>query len=213
MLVLSVLYALLSFSVFSQNLDQKSPWLSLLPNVSYNANTGVNVGFSLSNISNFHQQKRRNEIEFQRYQLQLIEAAKADSIRTANTHAQIDADLDLLLAELDVLKLHDQLWQIYDGQYQANEISTEEYLRRKIQIQRVKSNYQRKLQRLHLRAIQSRYPAIKILDSLLLLKNFGGLGAAPSTKKALTDVRASLELLPLSVALPHCRFPNIPNYA
>lgn len=173
-----------SWEIYSQQFEtpkyQREAWTALLPSVSYSQNSGLNVGFSLSNISRFSQLKRRNEIELQRYQLQLDQARISDSIRTADAHAKIDADLDLLLADIDVLDIYEKLALIYSGQYDNAEISTEEYLQKQITIQRVRSSVLRKLKRLHLRAIKSDYPSIKILDSLLLLKNFGGLGAAPT---------------------------------
>ena len=176
----------------------------MLPSVSYSQNSGLNIGFSLSNISNFAQQKRRNEIELQRYQLQLVQARLADSVRTADAHAKIDADLDLLLADIDVLEIYEQLQIIYEGQYSANEISTEEYLEKQISIQRARSSVLRKLKRLHLRAIKSRYPSIKILDSLLLSQDFGSgqrpVGAIKkdpmNSKFPKLFIKRALELLP-----------------
>lgn len=217
---LVIAFLILSFYGWSQNLDQKvtnKPWTALLPSISYSQNSGLNIGFSLSNISNFAQQKRRNEIEIQRYQLQLEQARTADSIRTADAHAKIDADLDLLLADIHVLKIYEQLQEIYHGQYSANEISTEVYLQKQISIQRARSSVLLKLKRLHLRAIKSGYPSIKILDSLLLLENFGSgqrpvsaIKKRPKTYNFTNLMQLSLlELLPLSVALPHCRYPNI----
>ena len=152
----------------------------MLPSVSYSQNSGLNIGFSLSNISNFAQQKRRNEIELQRYHLQLEQARIADSVRTADAHAKIDADLDLLLADIDVLDIYEKLALIYSGQYDNAEISTEEYLKNQISIQRARSSVLRKLKLLHLRAIKCRYPSIKILDSLLLSQDFGS-GQRPVT--------------------------------
>ena len=173
---LIIVLLFISFFGWSQNLDRKTTkkaWTALLPSISYSQNSGLNIGFSLSNISNYSQLKRRNEIELQRYQLQLLETSKADSIRTADAHAAIDADLDLLLADIDVLQIYEQLQEIYHGQYSANEISTEEYLQKQISIQRARSSVLLKLKRLHHRAIKLDYPSIKILDSLLLSQDFG----------------------------------------
>ena len=188
------LFAKQKDSLFLHNYEQKKAWTALLPSISYSQNSGINVGFSLSNISNFAQSKRRNEIELQRYQLQLLEASKNDSIRTADAHSKIDNDLDLILADIDVLKIYEQLQEIYHGQYSANEISTEVYLQKQISIQRARSSVLRKLKRLHLRAIRTDYPSIKILDSLLLLENFGS-GQRPVSLKRKAPVFMYFQIL------------------
>ena len=226
MFYIVILVSLFPFywKLYSQPNNSKKAWTALLPSVSYSQNSGFNIGFSLSNISNFAQQKRRNEIELHRYNLQLEQARTSDSLRTADAHAKIDADLDLLLADIDVLDIYEKLALIYSGQYDNAEISTEEYLKKQISIQRARSSVLRKLKRLHLRAIKSGYPSIKILDSLLLSQDFGsGQRPVSAMKKVLKHTLYpntlyeksglfDLELLP-SIGYASAPIPKYINYA
>ena len=178
---------------FSQKIDtlnlnkfQKSPVLSLLPSVSWSQNMGINIGFSLSNISRFFQQKRRNEIEIDRYIDLIKERQIRESEKVLELLLKFEVDIDNILAYFEVLKIEAQIFELDEAQYLAKEITTEEFLPKKLKWFKSYNSLISRCKALYLRGLKisnkTPLPQLNDLDTLINLlkgKNFGGLGAAP----------------------------------
>src|SRR5690606_16067107 len=62
--------------------QRKLQFLALAPNINYDADrNSFNIGFSLSNLTNFYQTRHRNRIEKARLKVQLEEKALREEIQ------------------------------------------------------------------------------------------------------------------------------------
>lgn len=83
--------------------SKRLQFLTLTPSVSYNFETGVSVGFSLSNFTNYIQQKRRNKIETAKLKIQMDEnlnqelnSAEEERLRIFNLREEVFVDVSVL---------------------------------------------------------------------------------------------------------------------
>lgn len=89
--------------------SKKLQFLSLTPSLSYNFETGVSVGFSLSNFTNYIQQKRRNKIETAKLKIQMDENlnqelnnAEEEKLRIFNLREEVFVDVSVLAHRKDL---------------------------------------------------------------------------------------------------------------
>ena len=103
--------------------------MSILPNFSYNVKQNVfNVGLSLSNLSNYYQTKKRNEIEIEKLHFQLIENKNNSLDKFALEYESIINAYEILRLELDNRKLSQELFNLKKSQYENNKITLETWL-------------------------------------------------------------------------------------
>lgn len=115
----------------------KLKYLSILPNLSYNLKQNVfNVGISLSNLSNYYQTKKRNEIEIEKLHFQLIENKNNSIEKITNEYEQIIDSYEILRLELDNKKLSEEIFNLKKSQYENNKITLETWLM-------IQDNYQK----------------------------------------------------------------------
>jgi hypothetical protein len=111
---------------------QKKEWLNFLPNFNYDIkNNSVNIGFSLSSFSNFYQQKQRNQIELEKLR-QILISNSENKIKIYNSKI-IDFNFQIKILEnkIEVFKIEKKLFEISEGKYKNNEITTEDFLKLK----------------------------------------------------------------------------------
>ena len=192
----------------------KNPLISLLPSVSYSKNTGFNVGFSLSNISRFFQQKRRNEIELAKYINSFEERQIREFEKTQESILKFEVDFENLQADFKALKIEAQIFELDEAQYLAKEITTQEFLPKKLYWIRRYNSIVARSKALYLKGLkiskQTPLPQLDELQNLIDLlkgKNFGSLRAGPQAqaikKTAISgglalSYRVSLPALPVS---------------
>lgn len=164
--------------------------LSLLPSVSYDAlNSSINVGFNISQYSNYLQTQRRNKIELAKLENQLKEKSRENIEKAYLRLDKYLSDLQEFSINLMSLSIYDQLFEISQGKHKNKEITTEQFLREKLQLSSKYLGFYSQVSTLEREA--------KELDKLFntntfflevsnakqnLLqrgKNFGVLGAAP----------------------------------
>jgi len=115
----------------------KLKYLSILPNLSYNLNQNVfNVGISLSNLSNYYQTKKRNEIEMEKLHFQLIENKNNSIDKFSIEYESITNTYEVLRLELDNRKISEELFNLKKSQYVNNKITLETWLM-------IQDNYQK----------------------------------------------------------------------
>ena len=195
---------------------QKSPALSLLPNISYSQNTGLNIGFSLSNISRFFQQKRRNQIELAKHINSIEERKIREAEKLDESLLKFQVDFENSLADFEALKIESQIFEIANGQYQAQELTTEEFLPKKLNWIRRYNSLVARCKSLHLRGLkiskQTPLPQLVELQNLIELlkeKNFGSLRAGPQALR--NEKTASVGGLALSFGLSLQAVPDKSN--
>lgn len=114
---------------------QVKPVLSLLPDVGYNALDGsFNVGISVSNISTFFQRRNRNNIEIQQLRSNLIEKLEkeVEQIRLKILELENEESQQDLILKRFYMQV--QLFEIQEGKKKAGEITTEDYIKSKLNI-------------------------------------------------------------------------------
>jgi hypothetical protein len=127
--------------------------LNLLPSVNYDAlNNSFNVGFSLTGLANYYQQKRRNEIELAKLENSLSERLENKIEKLDLEIAAIKADINSLENEALVFEIDAQLYEIAKGKYKNSEISTEDFLQLKKAYLTSKNSLKNKLSKLLLNA-------------------------------------------------------------
>lgn len=115
----------------------KLKYLSILPNLSYNLKQNVfNVGISLSNLSNYYQTKKRNEIEMEKLHFQLIENKNNSIDNFSIEYESITNTYEVLRLELDNRKISEELFNLKKSQYVNNKITLETWLM-------IQDNYQK----------------------------------------------------------------------
>jgi hypothetical protein len=124
-------------SLVSFNTDKnKLLYLALLPSVNYNfLDHNFNVGISISNLSNFYQNKQRNKIELEKLRFQLIEKKENDLLKLEEQYELIQDTYDILKLELENTTLTTEIFNLKKKQYENNKITLEDWLN-------VQKNYQ-----------------------------------------------------------------------
>ena len=140
-------------TVNSYKLKDKYKYLNLLPNVSYDAfNNAFNVGFSLTGLANYYQQRQRNKIELAQLENRLKERLEND-IEKINLEVEVFLlDCDMLKSEIDLFEIDHDLFTITKGKYDNKEITTEEYLKLKRSYLKAKQNLKTRALRLRIKA-------------------------------------------------------------
>lgn len=119
-------------SLLSLETPKGLQYLSLAPSISYSVNTGVNVGVSLSNISNFIQQKQRNKIEKAKLETQLLEKLNNEILKAREIEIEILNSFEKVSFELSILKEQFQLFQLNQEKFESQEITFSEFTQSKI---------------------------------------------------------------------------------
>jgi hypothetical protein len=126
---------------------------NLLPSVNYDAlNNSFNVGFSLTGLANYYQQKRRNQIELAKLENSLSENLENKIEKLDLENAAIKADLNSLENDVLIFEIDVQLYEIAKGKYKNSEISTEDFLQLKKAYLTSKNSLKNKLSKLLLNA-------------------------------------------------------------
>lgn len=129
-------------SILSEFKESKNlQFLALAPSVGYDpVNNNFNIGFNLSNLTNYIQTRRRNRIEISRLQVQLEEKA----IRENEIRAREEEDLKRQFLDFQIrfqafmidhsnFQIWTHLHEIAVGKHKAGDITTEDFLRAKLQ--------------------------------------------------------------------------------
>lgn len=117
-------------SLISFNSDKnKLQYLALLPSLNYNfLESNFSIGISISNLSNFYQNKQRNKIELERLKLQLNEKKENDLFKLETEYELIQDTYEILSLELDNTTLTKEIFNLKKAQYENNKITLEEWL-------------------------------------------------------------------------------------
>ena len=133
--------------------SKEHQYLNLLPQVSYDAlNNSFNVGFSLSGLANYYQQRKRNKIELAQLELSLNERLSNDLDKLNLEIENFNIDYEILKNQIDLFKLDFDLFQISKGKYQNNEITSEDFLKLKKSFLTQKNSLKTNVLRLGLKA-------------------------------------------------------------
>lgn len=110
----------------------KYKWLNLMPSLSYDIkNNTVNIGFSLTGLSNYFQQRQRNKIQLEQLKVRLVERLEK---KTNTLELEIQAfkvEKEALKNSIQLFKTTQELYAITKGKYSNNEISTKDFLTHK----------------------------------------------------------------------------------
>ncbi|MDY7397026.1 hypothetical protein UMM65_17425 [Aureibaculum sp. 2210JD6-5] len=105
-------------------------WLNLLPSVNYDVDrSSVNVGISLSNFSNYYQQKLRNGIEIEKLKVTMQNQLDNELIRLENEYLKLIFERQSLETEINSLKLKTELFELKRSQFENNKINLESFLK------------------------------------------------------------------------------------
>ena len=117
-------------SLINFNSDKnKLQYLALLPSLNYNfLESNFSVGISISNLSNFYQNKQRNKIELERLKLQLTEKKDNDLFELETEYELILDTYEILRLELDNTTLTMEIFNLKKAQYENNKITLEDWL-------------------------------------------------------------------------------------
>jgi hypothetical protein len=117
-------------SLISFNSDKnKLQYLALLPSLNYNfLESNFSVGISISNLSNFYQNKQRNKIELERLKLQLNEKKDNDLFKLETEYELILDTYEILNLELENTTLTTEIFNLKKAQYENNKITLEDWL-------------------------------------------------------------------------------------
>ena len=117
-------------SLINFNSDKnKLQYLALLPSLNYNfLESNFSVGISISNLSNFYQNKQRNKIELERLKLQLNEKKDDDLFELETEYELILDTYEILRLELDNTTLTMEIFNLKKAQYENNKITLEDWL-------------------------------------------------------------------------------------
>jgi len=107
----------------------KLQYLALLPSLNYDfLESNFSVGISISNLSNFYQNKQRNKVELERLKLQLTEKKENDIFKLETEYQLIQDTYEILSLELDNTTLTQEIFNLKKAQYENNKINLEEWL-------------------------------------------------------------------------------------
>jgi len=117
-------------SVINFNTEKnKYKYLALMPSISYDAlNSSVNVGVSISNLSNYFQQKQRNKIELEKLRFQLLEKQEKEIENLTNKYELLLNEFDFVKIEIQNSKIEDEIFNLKKEQYDHNKLTLEEWL-------------------------------------------------------------------------------------
>lgn len=117
-------------SLISFNSDKnKLQYLALLPSLNYDfLESNFSIGISISNLSNFYQNKQRNKIELERLKLQLNEKKDNDLFELETEYELILDTYEILKMELDNTTLTIEIFNLKKAQYENNKITLEDWL-------------------------------------------------------------------------------------
>lgn len=117
-------------SLINFNTDKdKLQYLALLPSINYNfLDNNFNVGISLSNLSNYYQNKQRNKIELEKLRFQLTEKKENDLFELEKEYELIQDTYEILKLELDNSSLTKEIFNLKKAQYENNKITLEDWL-------------------------------------------------------------------------------------
>jgi hypothetical protein len=117
-------------SLINFNADKnKLQYLALLPSLNYNfLESNFSVGISISNLSNYYQNKQRNKIELERLKFQLEEKKENDLFKLEKEYELILDTYDILKLELDNTTLTKEIFNLKKAQYENNKINLEDWL-------------------------------------------------------------------------------------
>ena len=117
-------------SLISFNSDKnKLQYLALLPSLNYNfLESNFSLGISISNLSNFYQNKQRNKIELERLKLQLNEKKDNDLFKLETEYELILDTYEILNLELENTTLTTEIFNLKKAQYENNKITLEDWL-------------------------------------------------------------------------------------
>ena len=117
-------------SLINFNADKnKLQYLALLPSLNYNfLESNFSVGISISNLSNYYQNKQRNKIELERLKFQLEEKKENDLFKLEKDYELILDTYDILKLELDNTTLTKEIFNLKKAQYENNKINLEDWL-------------------------------------------------------------------------------------
>ncbi|TRX01658.1 hypothetical protein FNW12_16935 [Flavobacterium gawalongense] len=117
-------------SLISFNTDKnKLQYLAVLPSINYDfLDKTFNVGISLSNLSNFYQNKQRNKIELEKLKFQLIEKKENDLFELEKEYELIQDTYEVLKLELENTTLTKEIFNLKKAQYENNKITLEDWL-------------------------------------------------------------------------------------
>lgn len=131
----------------------KYKYLNLLPQVSYDAlNNSFNVGFSLTGLSNYYQQKKRNKIQLAQLEARLKDKLDNDLEKLNLKIEAFNVDYTVLKNSIDLFKIDFDLFQISKGKYKNNEITTEDFLKLKQAFLHKKNSLKTSILKLELKA-------------------------------------------------------------
>ncbi len=156
--------------------EQKSKhkFLTLLPSVSYDAlNKSFNIGFSLTALSNYYQQTKRNKIQLAQLELRLNEKLDNDLDKLNLEVQNFHINYITLKNSIDLFQIDFDLFLISQGKYNNNEITTEEFLKLKKSFLSKKNALNTSVLELHLIAtkIKLKTKSDELTSSLLILTN------------------------------------------
>lgn len=155
--------------------DSKSlKFLSLAPSVSYDAfNNSFSVGISLSSLSNYFQQRKRNKIQLARLEAQLLAEKRKLSNSILLDLQKFKAAKIAFQNSLPIYEIDKKLFAISKGKYKNNEITTADFLRLKKDFLQKTNELKTELQRLKIQAkkfeLQTKSEALTA--SLLIFTN------------------------------------------
>ncbi|MBG6112223.1 hypothetical protein IWX84_003126 [Flavobacterium sp. CG_9.10] len=117
-------------SLINFNTDKnKLQYLAVLPSVNYDfLENKFNLGISLSNLSNYYQNKQRNKIELEKLKFQLIEKKENDLLELEKEYELILDTYEILKLELDNTTLTKEIFNLKKSQYENNKITLEDWL-------------------------------------------------------------------------------------
>lgn len=117
-------------SLINFNADKnKLQYLALLPSLNYNfLESNFSVGISISNLSNYYQNKQRNKIELERLKFQLEEKKENDLYKLEKEYELILDTYEILKLELDNTTLTKEIFNLKKAQYENNKINLEDWL-------------------------------------------------------------------------------------
>jgi hypothetical protein len=106
--------------------------LSLVPSVNYSFQTGVSVGFSLGNFTQYFIQKKRAKIELKRLENDLKASVSSDIIRAKEQNEKLQNLRFKARNDLKILALEYELIEISYLEFVNNELTFSEFQRIKI---------------------------------------------------------------------------------
>ena len=118
-----------SVLAFNNSKKNNLKYLTLLPNLSYDLDrNAVNIGVSLSNLTNYYQTKERNKIELERLRFQLLERHETQLEKLTLEYETLKNEYELHQQEQKNQSITTDLYNLKKQQYEKNKITLEEWL-------------------------------------------------------------------------------------